>query len=122
MTRKLSTIDDINQFTKEIAKETLNLLGQYQGEDEAAVHTLELYLSNFIELVIQEGFALIPRKATKEVQYQFAQQFFLGVKQLTQDAVGNGFSNGLSKFSGQDVDYFCRITPAPMLSKKALPC
>lgn len=105
--------EEIEHSMKLLAIETLILFDGMSKElgREVQEKAFEAYLTNLCSVLISKEMTGLPKTGTKHDQYVAAKNKYNNIKNLIQDGMAAGFSDGLSKYAGKMVDYYCVIRP-----------
>lgn len=117
MTKKLIVQDWVNQISTLLASESFKLLksqGTEKGGLDLANQLYSAFLEKYIEKMLVEALTVTPTKAlTEKKNYEFTRVNFISAKTGIQDSIANAFSNSLSNFTSQKVDYYVEVKTVP---------
>lgn len=98
----------------------------FKGKDKtlsqgAIRHVSGVFLSKFIGLLVLRALEEeLPGNASDAEAYENAMTNLAEAKAIVQGAVSVGFTEAMSTFAGQQVDYYCQVATIPEPENRSL--
>jgi hypothetical protein len=113
MNNKIIDLQWVENFTDNVAQESIKLLKAY-GSSKANKHKVDLlkqFLVSYVKLIVYHAVAKLPDTILSEKDsFKFARENYKSIKIDIQDAVADGFQQAIVPFANADVDYYCNIS------------
>jgi hypothetical protein len=108
---------NLSVLSRALAKETFKLFLDKNKllEDKSPLEARAaiLYVGSFISLILDEVLNDRPLAFEDKALYDHVHQAYTETKSNIETIIGKAFSTSVKKFSGQELDYICEISPSP---------
>lgn len=103
--------DWINEVTGVLAAESIKVMADISVKRgmNTTKHMFMTFLSHYLQIIIYDSLTEVPNHMTKEEKFQYVKENFATMKYDLQETIADAFNLSVHKWSGQKVDYYCKI-------------